>query len=68
MNFTRRLFGTTVAASAALFTGVAFAQAGQTVKIAFIDPLSGPFANVGQNILKSYQFVAEDFNKKTPPA
>jgi branched-chain amino acid transport system substrate-binding protein len=64
MKFTRRLFGTTVAASAALFTGVAFAQAGQTVKIAFIDPLSGPFANVGQNILKSWQFVAEDFNKK----
>ena len=64
MKFTHRLFRTTVAASAALFTGVAFAQAGQTVKIAFIDPLSGPFANVGQNILKSYQFVAEDFNKK----
>jgi branched-chain amino acid transport system substrate-binding protein len=64
MKFTRRLFGTAVAASAALFTSVAFAQAGQTVKIAFIDPLSGPFANVGQNILKSWQFVAEDFNKK----
>ena len=64
MKFTYRLFGATVAASAALFSGVAFAQAGQTVKIAFIDPLSGPFANVGQNQLKSWQFVAEDFNKK----
>ena len=39
-------------------TGV-FAQSGQTLKIAFIDPLSGPFANVGQNQLKSWQFVAE---------
>jgi branched-chain amino acid transport system substrate-binding protein len=37
----------------------AFAQKGETVKIAFIDPLSGPFANVGQNQLKSWQFVAE---------
>jgi branched-chain amino acid transport system substrate-binding protein len=33
--------------------------AGQTVKIAFIDPLSGPFANVGQNQLKSWQFAAD---------
>ncbi len=66
MKFVHRLFGTTVAASAALVSGVAFAQAGQTVKVAFIDPLSGPFANVGQNQLKSWQFVAEQFNKKNP--
>ena len=64
MKFTHRLFGATVAASAALFSGLAFAQAGQTVKIAFIDPLSGPFANVGQNQLKGWQFMAELFNKK----
>jgi branched-chain amino acid transport system substrate-binding protein len=48
----------------ALASGGAFAQAGQTVKIGFIDPLSGPFANVGQNQLKSWQFSAEQFNKK----
>lgn len=42
--------------------GSAFAQKGETVKIAFIDPLSGPFANVGQNQLKSWQFVAERFS------
>ena len=40
------------------------AQSGQTVKIGFIDPLSGPFANVGQNQLKSWQFTAEKFNAK----
>jgi branched-chain amino acid transport system substrate-binding protein len=34
------------------------------VKIAFIDPLSGPFANVGQNQLKGWQFSAEQANKK----
>jgi branched-chain amino acid transport system substrate-binding protein len=52
-----------VAACAALAcaTGV-FAQKGETVKIAFIDPLSGPFANVGQNQLKSWQFVADRFS------
>ncbi len=42
--------------------GSAFAQKGETVKIAFIDPLSGPFANVGQNQLKSWQFVADRFS------
>jgi len=36
-----------------------FAQSGQTIRIAFIDPLSGPFANVGQNQLKSWQFAAD---------
>ncbi len=40
-------------------SGVAFAQKGETVRIAFMDPLSGPFANVGQNQLKSWQFAAE---------
>jgi branched-chain amino acid transport system substrate-binding protein len=53
-----------VAAIAALGCGLAFAQAGQTVKLAFMDPLSGPFANVGQNQLKSWQFSADHFNKK----
>ncbi len=42
----------------------AFAQKGETVKIAFIDPLSGPFANVGQNQLKSWQFAAEKVSAK----
>jgi branched-chain amino acid transport system substrate-binding protein len=52
------------AAALGLCSGAVFAQAGQTVKIAFIDPLSGPFANVGQNQLKSWQFTAEQFSKK----
>ncbi|GIZ51538.1 branched-chain amino acid ABC transporter substrate-binding protein [Noviherbaspirillum aridicola] len=34
----------------------------ENVKIAFIDPLSGPFAPVGQNILKSWQFIAAKAN------
>lgn len=64
MKFTRRLFGLPVIASLALTSGLAFAQKGETIKIAFMDPLSGPFANVGQNQLKSWQFVAERFSNK----
>jgi branched-chain amino acid transport system substrate-binding protein len=56
-----------VAALAASMSG-AFAQSGETVRIAFIDPLSGPFANVGQNQLKSWQFVAEAKSGKANPA
>lgn len=36
----------------------------ETVKFAFIDPLSGPFAPVGQGILKSWQYVAEIANQQ----
>ncbi len=58
-----------VAATAAvLCVGGALAQQGQTVKIAFIDPLSGPFANVGQNQLKSWQFAAERLSGAKNPA
>jgi branched-chain amino acid transport system substrate-binding protein len=56
-----------VAASAMVVAaGAAFAQKGETVKIAFMDPLSGPFANVGQNQLKSWQFAAEKLSGKNP--
>jgi branched-chain amino acid transport system substrate-binding protein len=56
MKFAVKLVAATVAV---LCVGSVLAQSGQTVKIAFIDPLSGPFANVGQNQLKSWQFAAE---------
>jgi branched-chain amino acid transport system substrate-binding protein len=49
-----------------LTAGAAFAQKGETVKIGWIDPLSGLMAPVGQNQLKSYQFMAEVFNKSNP--
>ena len=50
------------AALLALAAG-AHAQKGETVKIGWVDPLSGLMAPVGQNQIKSYQFVAEHFNK-----
>ena len=46
----------TLAVSLALLSVAAHAE---TVKIAFIDPLSGPFAPVGQNQLKSFQTIAD---------
>lgn len=57
-----------VASVAMACAGVTFAQKGETVKIAFIDPLSGPFANVGQNQLKSWQFAAEQLSGSKNPA
>ncbi|MDZ4357236.1 MAG: branched-chain amino acid ABC transporter substrate-binding protein [Variovorax sp.] len=53
----------TAAVLAATATG-AFAQKGETVKIAWLDPLSGLMAAVGTNQLKTFQFLAEEFNKK----
>jgi branched-chain amino acid transport system substrate-binding protein len=41
-----------------------FAQKGETVKIAWIDPLSGLMAAVGTNQLKTFQLLAEEFNRK----
>ena len=49
-----------------LTAAAASAQKGETVKIGWIDPLSGLMAPVGQNQLKSYQFMAELFNKSNP--
>jgi branched-chain amino acid transport system substrate-binding protein len=56
---------TRIALAAALLAMAAgaHAQKGETVKIGWVDPLSGLMAPVGQNQIKSYQFVAEHFNK-----
>ena len=52
-----------VVATALLASPVAPAYAQQpVVKIAYIDPLSGPFANVGDGGLRQFQFVAEQIN------
>jgi branched-chain amino acid transport system substrate-binding protein len=65
MKFKIKLYSLTVAASM-LAGGAAFAQKGETVKVAWIDPLSGPFANIGQNSLKTFQFVAERISANNP--
>ena len=55
--------GATTLTAIAAFTMPSAALA-ETVRIAFIDPLSGPLGNVGQNQFKSFQFIAEKFNQK----
>jgi branched-chain amino acid transport system substrate-binding protein len=40
------------------------AATAQTVRIAYIDPLSGPFAGVGSNLLKHFQFTVDAINAK----
>ena len=60
--------GRITAAAAALLSAAspAWAQQGEKVKIAWIDPMSGLMAPVGQNQLRSFQFLAEHFNKSNP--
>ena len=68
------LFRSTVAAcigaALAVSAGTALAQAkplqGQVVKLAWIDPLSGLMAPVGNNQLNSWKFAIEKFNQINP--
>lgn len=78
--FVRRQFGIALAVSALWCSGLSLAQApapakaaapvagavnlNQTVKIAWLDPLSGLMAAVGTNQLKGFQFLAERFSQK----
>jgi branched-chain amino acid transport system substrate-binding protein len=41
---------------------------GQVVRMAFIDPLSGPAADIGRNSLRSWQFMAERKSGTANPA
>jgi branched-chain amino acid transport system substrate-binding protein len=54
-------FGVAAALALALSATASFAD---NVKIAFIDPLSGPFAGTGTNGLHQYEFAAEELVNK----
>ena len=58
----RRQFGVLAAALAVGLVAVP-AQAADPVRMAFIDPLSGPFAAVGTSGLRQFQFTADEINK-----
>ena len=60
-RFARSACAIGVALAALAVTSPALSE---TVKLAFIEGLSGPFAPVGQNILKEYQYVADLANSK----
>lgn len=59
---------TMVAVAAALGSAGVWAQQGETVRIALIEGLSGPMANVGQNHLRSWQFVTSKLSGSRNPA
>ncbi|MEP6875647.1 MAG: branched-chain amino acid ABC transporter substrate-binding protein [Burkholderiales bacterium] len=69
-SLTRRVFNLTVGAALVVSAGAALAQAkplaGQTVKMMWIDPLSGLMGPVGSNQYKSWQFFQEKFNASNP--
>ncbi len=52
--------------AAMAMSGAAMAQQGETVKIAWIDALTGLTAATGQNQLRGFQFLAERFSKGNP--
>src|SRR5690606_24412472 len=58
-----RLAGAVLACSAAFAAPAALAQSG-TVKIAWMDPLSGMMAPLGQNMVRSWQYVADLANQQ----
>ena len=75
MKFASRLFAKSavnLAVGVALVVSVSAAMsqakplAGQTVKLMWIDPLSGLMGPVGNNQLKSLQFFNEKFNASNP--
>lgn len=50
--------------AAAATLGASTASAQDTIKIAYIEPLSGPFANVGDAGLRHFRYKAEEINEK----
>lgn len=53
-----------ISLAVASMMGSALASAQETLKVAFIDPLSGPFADVGELMLSHIRFAIEDINAK----
>lgn len=66
MAFRRTVLSMALGAGLALGSSMALAQKGETVKIAWIDALTGLTAATGQNQLKGFQFLAEQFSKSNP--
>ena len=59
----RKWLGLLIAALVSMLVAP-LAQAAETIKIAYTDPLSGPFAQVGDQNLKQMQFIIDYINSK----
>jgi len=66
MTFRRTVLSIALGSTLAMGSSLALAQKGETVKIAWIDALTGLTAATGQNQLKGFQFLAEQFSKSNP--
>jgi branched-chain amino acid transport system substrate-binding protein len=66
MSSRRAVLGSLIAVSAGGLPGASLAQQGRAVKLAWIDPLSGPFAHLGLNSLKTFQLVAQHLHARNP--
>jgi branched-chain amino acid transport system substrate-binding protein len=62
MHRSTLLAGASAFAASLLLAGTALAQA--TIKIGYTDPLSGPFAQVGDQNLKQFQYIIDFINSK----
>jgi branched-chain amino acid transport system substrate-binding protein len=70
----RFAFAASLGAALVVSSGTALGQAkagakplqGQVVKLAWIDPLSGPFGPVGTNQLNSWKYFVDKFNANNP--
>ena len=51
-----------VMAGAVVACALTGAAAAQSVRIAFIDPLSGPFANIGEMEVRAFQYAIDQVN------
>jgi branched-chain amino acid transport system substrate-binding protein len=60
----RKRLATAAVAVLMAATGTLTAAAQDTIKIGYIDPLSGPGATVGEIGLKTFQFLADELNAK----
>ncbi len=58
MKFKLNSIGKSLVIALAMTAGAAFAQKGETVKIAWIDGMSGPFANIGNNMIRTFQHLS----------
>src|SRR6201991_2302986 len=60
----RKIFSLTALALSVLGASAMSASAEDTIKIGYIDPLSGGGASVGEGGLKTFQYLADELNAK----
>ena len=62
MRVTRGVFFSAIAVFSLLLSGCNQSQ--ETIKIGYVDPLSGPFANVGENGLRVLRLFVDEINEQ----